>query len=117
MNNLKKSTQIILKELATRYPDSTEFRKNAIVEVGKEFGYTGKDWDPLMQKNNRVKIGTYDLAGLIEPLRETMLISNTVVKRRDDVRARRLRVGSIRSALHAQHSHGYHWWSVQQSIG
>ena len=52
MNNLKKSTQIILKELATRYPDSTEFRKNAIVEVGKEFGYTGKDWDPLMQKNN-----------------------------------------------------------------
>ena len=76
MNNLKKSTQIILKELATRYPDSTEFRKNAIVEVGKEFGYTGKDWDPLMQKDNRVKIGTYDLAGLIEPLRETMLISN-----------------------------------------
>jgi midasin (ATPase involved in ribosome maturation) len=79
MNNLKKSTQIILKELATRYPDSTEFRKNAIVEVGKEFGYTGKDWDPLMQKNNRVKIGTYNLAGLIEPLRETM-VSNSVVK-------------------------------------
>ena len=79
MNNLKKSTQIILKELATRYPDSTEFRKNAIVEVGKEFGYTGKDWDPLMQKDNRVKIGTYDLAGLIEPLRETM-VSNSVVK-------------------------------------
>ncbi len=79
MNNLKKSTQIILKELATRYPDSTEFRKNAIVEVGKEFGYTGKDWDPLMQKNNRVKIGTYDLAGLIEPLRETMIL-NSVVK-------------------------------------
>jgi len=79
MNNLKKSTQIILKELATRYPDSTQFRKNAIVEVGKEFGYTGKDWDPLMQKDNRVKIGTYDLAGLIEPLRETM-VSNSVVK-------------------------------------
>jgi len=79
MNNLKKSTQIILKELATRYPDSTEFRKNAIVEVGKEFGYTGKDWDPLMQKNNRVKIGTYNLAGLIEPLRETMIL-NSVVK-------------------------------------
>ena len=79
MNNLKKSTQIILKELATRYPDSTEFRKNAIVEVGKEFGYTGKDWDPLMQKDNRVKIGTYNLAGLIEPLRETMIL-NSVVK-------------------------------------
>jgi MoxR-like ATPase len=79
MNNVKKSTQIILKELATRYPDSTQFRKNAIVEVGKEFGYTGKDWDPLMRKDNRVKIGTYDLAGLIEPLRETM-VSNTVVQ-------------------------------------
>ena len=79
MNNLKKSTQIILKELATRYPDSTQFRKNAIVEVGKEFGYTGKDWDPLMQKDNRVKIGTYNLAGLIEPLRETMIL-NSVVK-------------------------------------
>ena len=38
MNNLKKSTQIILKELATSYPDSTQFRKNAIVEVGKELG-------------------------------------------------------------------------------
>ena len=79
MNNLKKSTQIILKELATRYPDSTQFRKNIIVEIGKSFGYTGKDWDPLMQKDNRVKIGTYDLAGLIEPLRETM-VSNSVVK-------------------------------------
>ena len=79
MNNLKKSTQIILKELATRYPDSTQFRKNIIVEIGKSFGYTGKDWDPLMQKNNRVKIGTYNLAGLIEPLRETMIL-NSVVK-------------------------------------
>jgi len=79
MNNVKKSTQIILKELATRYPDSTQFRKNIIVEIGKSFGYTGKDWDPLMQKDNRVKIGTYDLAGLIEPLRETM-VSNSVVK-------------------------------------
>ena len=79
MNNLKKSTQIILKELATRYPDSTEFRKNVIVEIGKSFGYTGKDWDPLMTKDNRVKIGTYNLAGLIEPLRETMIL-NSVVK-------------------------------------
>ena len=79
MNNVKKSTQIILKELAPRYPDSTQFRKNIIVEIGKSFGYTGKDWDPLMQKDNRVKIGTYDLAGLIEPLRETM-VSNSVVK-------------------------------------
>jgi len=78
MNNLKKSTEIILKELAIRYPDQTQFRKNAIVEVGESFGYSGKDWDPLMQKNNRVKIGTYDLAGLIEPLRETIVNTSVV---------------------------------------
>ena len=77
MNNLKKSTEIILKELANRYPDQTDFRKNLIVEVGESFGYSGKDWDPLMTKDNRVKIGTYSLAGLIEPVRE--VVSNTVV--------------------------------------
>jgi len=79
MKNLKKSTEIILNEIVSRYPDTTQFRKNVIVEIGKSFGYTGKDWDPLMTKDNRVKIGTYDLAGLIEPLRETM-VSNSVVK-------------------------------------
>ena len=78
MNNLKKSTEIILKELAIRYPDQTQFRKNAIVEVGESFGYSGKDWDPLMQKSNRVKIGTYDLAGLIEPLRESAISTSVV---------------------------------------
>ena len=78
MKNLKKSSEIILKELANRYPDTTQFRKNIIVEVGKSFGYTGKDWDPLMTKDNRVKIGTYDLAGLIEPLRETMVPNNVI---------------------------------------
>ena len=77
MNNLKKSTEIILKELANRYPDQTDFRKNLIVEVGESFGYSGKDWDPLMTKDNRVKIGTYSLAGLIEPLRE--VVNNTIV--------------------------------------
>ena len=79
MKNLKKSTEIILTELAKRYPDQTQFRKNVIVDVGESFGYTGKDWDPIMTKNNRVKIGTYELAGLIEPLRE-VAISNNVVQ-------------------------------------
>jgi len=78
MNNLKKSTEIILKELAIKYPDQTQFRKGLIVDIGKSFGYSGKDWDPLMQKSNRVKIGTYDLAGLIEPLRETMINTSIV---------------------------------------
>ena len=78
MKNLKKSTEIILTELAKRYPDQTQFRKNAIVEVGESFGYSGKDWDPIMTKQNRVKIGTYDLAGLIEPLREVAVANNVV---------------------------------------
>ena len=78
MKNLKKSTEIILTELAKRYPDQTQFRKKAIVEVGESFGYSGKDWDPIMTKQNRVKIGTYDLAGLIEPLREVAIANNVV---------------------------------------
>ena len=80
MKNLKKSTDIILKELASRHPDATQFRKGAIVEVGESLGYSGKDWGPLMTKENRVKIGTYDLAGLIEPLRADMVPANNVVQ-------------------------------------
>lgn len=78
MKNLKKSTEIILTELAKRYPDQTQFRKNVIVDVGESFGYSGKDWDPIMTKQNRVKIGTYELAGLIEPLREVAIANNVV---------------------------------------
>jgi hypothetical protein len=79
MDNLKTSTKILLKELATRYPDQDHFRKSAVVDTGKALGYTGKDWDPILTKNNRVKIGTYDLAGLIEPLRAEVATSTSVV--------------------------------------
>jgi len=79
MNNVKASTQIILKELAQKYPDTTQFRKSTIVDIGKAFGYTGKDWYPLMTEENRVKIGTYDLAGLIEPIRSELQTSTSVV--------------------------------------
>ena len=79
MDNLKTSTKILLKELATRYPDQDHFRKSAVVDTGKALGYTGKDWDPILTKNNRVKIGTYDLAGLIEPLRAEVATSTAVV--------------------------------------
>lgn len=71
--NLKTSTQIILKELATRYPDSTEFKKAAILDVASEFGYTGKDWVPLVQKEHRVRIGLYNFASYIEPLRKDVV--------------------------------------------
>ena len=78
MNNLKTSTTILLKDLAAKYPDQGHFRKSTIVDAGKALGYTGKDWDPILTKDNRVKIGTYDLAGLIEPLRAEV-INNSVV--------------------------------------
>ena len=82
MNNLKASTQIILKELASRYPDQTQFRKSIITNIGKEFGYSGKDWKDLTTNENRVKIGTYDLAGLIEPIKADVNTSivNTIPK-------------------------------------
>ena len=78
MNNLKTSTKILLKDLVSKYPDQDHFRKSTIVDAGKALGYTGKDWDPILTKDNRVKIGTYDLAGLIEPLRAEIL-NNSVV--------------------------------------
>ena len=81
MENLKTSSQIILKELANRYPGQNEFRKQQIVDVGETFGYSGKDWDPIMQKDNRVKIGTYDLSTLIASVADevtTAKVSNVI---------------------------------------
>lgn len=81
MENLKTSSQIILKELATRYPGQESFRKQQIVDVGESFGYSGKDWDPLMNKDNRVKIGTYDLSTLIASVADevkTTVVTNTM---------------------------------------
>lgn len=75
---MKKSTEIILKELAAKYPDQTQFRTGLIVDLGKSLGYSGKDWNPLLDKTNRVRIGTYDLASLLEPVRQAA-VSNTVV--------------------------------------
>ena len=80
MNNLKISTQKILSELATQYPDTNEFKKSTIVDMAKENGYTGKDYYCLLSADNRVKVGTYDLSSVIIPIRETMqpTVSNTV---------------------------------------
>ena len=73
MNELKISTQKILEELATRFPNVDQFRKSAIEETAKSLGYTGKDWVPLCSKENRVKRGTYDLSTLITPLKDTIV--------------------------------------------
>jgi len=73
MNNaMKTSTKIILEELIKVFPDQTAFRKSQVMDTGKKFGYTGKDWDPLFTADNRVKIGTYDFANQMEPLRNVV---------------------------------------------
>ena len=63
---MNKSTEIIVQELAKRFPDTKHFRKGVIVDTAKEFGYTGKDFYPLLQAENRVKIGTYDLSPMLD---------------------------------------------------
>ena len=78
MENLKTSTKVILTEIAKRYPDSTEFRKQQIVDVAESLGYGGKDYNPLMTVDNRVKIGTYDLASVILPMRESIETNNVI---------------------------------------
>ena len=65
---MNKSTEIIVQELAKRFPDTMHFRKGVIVDTAKEFGYSGKDFYPLLQPENRVKIGTYDLTPMLEKM-------------------------------------------------
>ena len=80
MNDLKISSQKILEELAARYPSKTQFRTREVQDIGKEFGYTGKDWDPILSLENRVRRGTYDLASLITPIKESPVVPmNNVV--------------------------------------
>ena len=72
---MKISTVNILKTLANNYPDTTVFRKNIIENTAKELGYTGKDFVPLLTKEARVKIGTYDLTPVMpkpEPIVEDL---------------------------------------------
>lgn len=73
MKDMKISTQNILNKLATTYPDQTSFRKGLIESTGKAMGYTGKDYNPLMQKENRVKIGTYDLTSMLQPVESNVI--------------------------------------------
>ena len=68
MKDLKISTTNILNELAKNFPDQTSFRKNVIESTGKAMGFTGKDWKDLMTPDNRVKIGTYDLSSMLQPV-------------------------------------------------
>ena len=71
MSQLNISTQNIVKELAKLYPDTTKFKKKVIVEVGQSLGYKRSDWSALLDSENRVTTGTYDLSAMIIPMRET----------------------------------------------
>ena len=71
MSQLNISTQNIVKELAKLYPDTTKFKKKVIVEVGQSLGYKRSDWSALLDSENRVATGTYDLSAMIIPIRET----------------------------------------------
>lgn len=72
MNQVKISTQNIVKKLITSYPDQTQFRKNVIVDTAKAMGYRGPDFYALIAGENRVKVGTYDLSTAIESVKPTM---------------------------------------------
>ncbi len=54
------------------YPDQTQFRKNVIVDTAKSMGYRSPDFVPLIAKDARVKIGTYDLSASIEAVKPKM---------------------------------------------
>lgn len=81
MNEVKISTQNIVKKLISTYPDQTQFRKNVIVDTAKSMGYRGPDWYDLIDGDNRVKIGTYDLSAMIDSVKPT--ISTEVVNTMD----------------------------------
>ena len=60
------STKLIVQELQRRFPDRSQFRTKEIVETAKSLGYGSGSYRPLTESNLRVKIGTYDLSGIIE---------------------------------------------------
>ena len=68
---MKISTQNILTELATKYPDQIHFRKNIIESTAKSMGYTGKDFVPLL--DTRVKIGTYSLEAQLKTISQRVI--------------------------------------------
>ena len=65
MKELRISTQRILEEISTKFPGQTDFRRAIIEDVAKSMGFTAKDYYPLLKPENRVKIGTYSLDGLL----------------------------------------------------
>lgn len=80
MNELKISSQKILEELATRFPNKMEFKTAEVKDAAQSLGYSGKDWNPIFNTATKIKRGTYDLSQMIQPV-ETVVNqpSNNVV--------------------------------------
>jgi hypothetical protein len=71
---LKRSTEIILEELVKRNPDSNEFKTQQIQTTAEDMGYKKSDWIPLCDGEFRSRIGWYNLAHLVEPIRKAQVI-------------------------------------------
>ena len=65
MKEMRISTQRILEEISNKFPGQVHFRRAIIEDVAKSMGFTAKDFYPLLQPANRVKIGTYDLEAFL----------------------------------------------------
>lgn len=74
MNDLKRSTQVILEELVKQYPDNTEFKTQMIETTAKNLGYKKSDYLPLCDGEFRSRIGWYNLAHLVEPIRKQNVV-------------------------------------------
>jgi hypothetical protein len=70
---------MIVQELQRRFPDKTEFRTKEIVDTAKSLGYGSGAYRPLTNADLRVRIGTYDLSGIIE----TATVSDNESTRKD----------------------------------
>lgn len=74
MNQLKRSTQVILEELVKQYPDNNEFKTQQIQLCAESLGYKKSDWLPLANAEFRARIGWYNLAHLVEPIRKANVV-------------------------------------------
>ena len=63
---MKKSTEIILQELAKRFPDKKEFRKSEVEDTALSLGYSGKDYGVLVSAEYRIRRGVFNLQALVE---------------------------------------------------
>ena len=77
---MKKSTQIILQELAKRFPDKKEFRKSEVEDTALDLGYTGKDYGVLVSAEHRIRRGVFNLQALVEEYSPTPDFSQQVAQ-------------------------------------